>query len=157
MITMNYPHPMDDKTGFEATDEEMGLTHNPETGLDCVSAGAVRLDPPPAANRSAERKDLAGDRTAGQVNRPWTVEVYREHTNVEGPIWTVAADVNNDDAPVIAAAHEMLDALRSLTGYLLNAKIDIETGTPKATTIQTIEGGLKLARAAIAKAEGRDR
>ncbi len=22
---MNYPHPMDDKTGFEATDEEMGL------------------------------------------------------------------------------------------------------------------------------------
>lgn len=23
---MAYPHPMDDKTGFEATDEEMGLT-----------------------------------------------------------------------------------------------------------------------------------
>jgi hypothetical protein len=25
---MNFPHPMDDKTGFEATDEEMGLGMN---------------------------------------------------------------------------------------------------------------------------------
>ncbi len=36
--------------------------------------------------------------------------------------------------------------LQSMTGYLLNAKIDLETGAPKRTAIMTIEGGLKIAR-----------
>ena len=31
---MTYPHPMDDKTGFEATDEEMGLGRR-EARCDC--------------------------------------------------------------------------------------------------------------------------
>ncbi len=35
---MNYPHPMDDKTGFEATDEEMGL---PLTECDCCGKARV--------------------------------------------------------------------------------------------------------------------
>jgi hypothetical protein len=30
---MNFPHPMDDKTGFEATDDEMGLN------TKCVRCG----------------------------------------------------------------------------------------------------------------------
>jgi hypothetical protein len=33
---MNYPHPMDDKTGFEATDEEMGLGRR-EAQCDCCA------------------------------------------------------------------------------------------------------------------------
>jgi hypothetical protein len=43
-------------------------------------------------------------------------------------------------------------ALEAATGYLLNAKVDLETGCTKATAIKTIEGGLVMARAALAKA-----
>jgi hypothetical protein len=32
---MNYPHPMDDTTGFEATDEEMGLAKQKLFQCDC--------------------------------------------------------------------------------------------------------------------------
>ncbi len=49
------------------------------------------------------------------------------------------------------AHEELVRALIAVGGYLLNAKIDLETGTPKKTAIQTIEGGLSLVRAAIAK------
>ena len=44
-----------------------------------------------------------------------------------------------------------LKALEAACGYLLNAKIDLETGAPRATAIRTIEGGLKMAQEAIAK------
>lgn len=47
---------------------------------------------------------------------------------------------------------ELLAELEAMCGYLLNAKIDLETGCPKATAIRTIEGGLKRARAAIDRA-----
>lgn len=47
---------------------------------------------------------------------------------------------------------DLLAALNAAAGYLLNAKIDLETGATKRTAIQTIEGGLKVVRAAIAKA-----
>lgn len=61
-------------------------------------------------------------------------------------------------APLIARAinayEPMLKALRSAEGYLLNAKIDLQTGTKKATTLNTIEGGLKMVREAIAAATG---
>lgn len=40
-------------------------------------------------------------------------------------------------------------ALSAASGYLLNAKIDLETGAPKRTAIATIEGGLKVVRAAL--------
>lgn len=40
-------------------------------------------------------------------------------------------------------------ALSSAAGYLLNAKIDLETGAPKRTAINTIEGGLCLVEAAL--------
>lgn len=51
-----------------------------------------------------------------------------------------------------AARIERLEgALRASEGYLLNARIDLETGTKKATTIATIGGGLKVVRAALQK------
>ncbi len=42
------------------------------------------------------------------------------------------------------------EALRASEGYLLNAKIDLETGARKATAIRTIEGALLIVRAAVA-------
>jgi hypothetical protein len=39
--------------------------------------------------------------------------------------------------------------LKASEGYMLNAKIDLETNTRKRTAIQTIEGGLNVVRAAL--------
>ena len=50
---------------------------------------------------------------------------------------------------------DLLKALGAAEGYLMNAKIDLETGCTKRVAIQTIEGGLKIVRAAIDKAKGR--
>jgi hypothetical protein len=43
------------------------------------------------------------------------------------------------------------EALQKAEGYLLNAQIDLETGTKKATTIATLAGGLKMIRAALSE------
>jgi len=40
-------------------------------------------------------------------------------------------------------------ALSAALGYLMNAKIALETGAPKRTAIRTIEGGLDIVRAAL--------
>lgn len=45
---------------------------------------------------------------------PWTVDVQSNHTNVEAPHFTVAADVTNEDAHLIAAAPDMVAILREL-------------------------------------------
>lgn len=63
------------------------------------------------------------------------------------------ADV--DDANLIAAAPEMLAALRAAAGYLHNAKIDLVTRCTKRTAIKTIEGGIQIVEATIAKAEAK--
>ena len=52
---------------------------------------------------------------------------------------------------------DLLAALNAARGYLLNAKIDLETGAPKKTALNTIEGGLRMIDAAFDKATGRDR
>lgn len=41
------------------------------------------------------------------------------------------------------------EALGAACGYLLNAKIDLETGARKSTAIATIEGGLRRVRGAL--------
>lgn len=48
-----------------------------------------------------------------------------------------------------AAVRELESGCKAACGYLLNAKIDLETGAPKRTAIATIEGGLKTVRAAL--------
>lgn len=45
---------------------------------------------------------------------------------------------------------ELAKGCDAACGYMLNAKIDLETGAPKRTAITTIEGGLKTVRAALA-------
>lgn len=49
---------------------------------------------------------------------------------------------------------ELVASLKACIGYLLNAKIDLETGASKATAIRTIEGGIKQAREALSKIDG---
>jgi uncharacterized small protein (DUF1192 family) len=54
------------------------------------------------------------------------------------------------EAAALAAEIERLRGeLSAATGYMLNAKIDLETGAPKRTAITTIEGGLRRARDAV--------
>jgi hypothetical protein len=70
-------------------------------------------------------------------------------------------DGSSRDAGVLNRAADALDtqrdeiaylraALSSAIGYMMNARIDFETGCTKATAIATITGGLARARAAIA-------
>jgi hypothetical protein len=47
---------------------------------------------------------------------------------------------------------ELIDALKAAKGYMLNAKIDLETNAPKRTAINTLNGGLDMVDAAIRKA-----
>jgi hypothetical protein len=55
---------------------------------------------------------------------------------------------------IIATEYDVLmKALAASQGYLMNAKIDLETGAPKATAIRTIEGGLNMIKVALAKVE----
>lgn len=72
-----------------------------------------------------------------------------------GPI---AIAAGKDHAAFIVKAcnahEELVEALRSTTGYMRNAKIDLETGTRKQTTIDTLNGGLRMAEAALSKVEG---
>ena len=53
-----------------------------------------------------------------------------------------------------AERDELLTALKTASAYMLNAKIDFQTGVPEKTATDTIEGGLKLVGAAIAKCKG---
>lgn len=48
-----------------------------------------------------------------------------------------------------ATIERLRAAVKASEGYLLNAKIDLQTGAPKRTAIQTIDGGLKVVRAAL--------
>jgi hypothetical protein len=43
------------------------------------------------------------------------------------------------------------EALQKAESCMLNVKIDLETGTEKATTIATLAGGLKMIRAALSE------
>jgi hypothetical protein len=55
-----------------------------------------------------------------------------------------------DRIEALAAENAALrEALGAASGYLLNAKIDLETGARKSTAITTIEGGLRRVRAAL--------
>lgn len=49
-----------------------------------------------------------------------------------------------------AENEKLREALGAAKGYLINAHIDLETGTRKATAIATIEGGVRVIDAALA-------
>jgi hypothetical protein len=47
------------------------------------------------------------------------------------------------------AAQTPRDALSKALGYMMNARIDLETGETKATAIRTLQGGIKVANEAL--------
>jgi len=55
---------------------------------------------------------------------------------------------------IYSAAPELLEALKAASGYLLNAAIFLGTGATTRDAIRTIEDGLRVVNAAIAKATG---
>jgi hypothetical protein len=57
-------------------------------------------------------------------NTPWLVDVLDETTNVEGPFYTIATDVSNHDAHLIAAAPDMLALLQKL-------HVELEMASPE--------------------------
>lgn len=139
--------------------------HNPECGLDCVSAGAVRIRPPADADQSAERQQPTGDHTPEQAFpfSPWIVG-FGGHS---GGYWTWAVEtqaepmaIRVENAPnrataiaaakFVAAAPEMLGALKYIDDQLSYA-----AGDGKKPTIALLNAILVRCREAIAKAEGR--
>lgn len=84
--------------------------------------------------------------------RHW-VEALRVPTIAETPIGDIALLNGGCISEDIKAAADEIErqrtALSAAFGYLLNAKIDLQTGAPKSTAIQTIEGGLRLVRDAL--------
>lgn len=72
---------------------------------------------------------------------------------------SLVMDATSTQAAMDEAAGEIArlrTALSSCAGYMLNAKIDLETGTPKRTTLNTLEGGIRIAKAAIASTSPSD-
>lgn len=80
--------------------------------------------------------------------------------------WLAATEARypNGEKRCLETSHETLsdllgeiDRLRAelsaARGYLMNAKIDLETGAPKKTVIATIEGGLKRIDTILGKTE----
>lgn len=64
---------------------------------------------------------------------------------------TAVQKANADFIVKAVNSHDhLIKALEASCGYLLNAKIDLETGCTKATAIRTIEGGLLRAKAVLA-------
>ncbi len=78
---------------------------------------------------------------------PWTVEVHDTTTTIEALSQTVAVDVSNCDAALIAAAPELLEALRAALTWLPY----VGDGAPLDPEIDLV---LAQCRAAITKATG---
>lgn len=66
---------------------------------------------------------------------------------IQDGLYTAAANAN-----LIVANQPILAALRAASGYLLNAKIDLETGATKKAAIATIERGLRVVETALTSA-----
>lgn len=49
----------------------------------------------------------------------------------------------------MARIAELEAGLRAAIGYMMNARIDLETGCTKATAIKTISGGIERAKALL--------
>lgn len=72
--------------------------------------------------------------------------------NAEANADLILAACNQHDS-LLAQRDALLVALSAAGGYLRNAQIDLATGAKKATALRTIEGGLMVIDAALARAE----
>lgn len=70
---------------------------------------------------------------------------------------TEAQLAKNGGTPILARSFDLaigeIERLQKVAsaagGYLMNAKIDLETNATKRTAIRTIEGGIKMVEAAL--------
>ena len=62
-------------------------------------------------------------------------------------------DCDADDFEVLNDTAYLVEAALGALGYLRNARIDLETGCPKATAIRTIDGGIAKLEQAFADAQ----
>jgi hypothetical protein len=141
------------------------MTHNPECGLDCVSAGAVRLDNTPSADQQTGRQHLSGDQSveyAKHTPGPWHVGCEDRHDQPQvlsmcGELIAVVAHECVKQPPelqanarLIAAAPDMYEALKRIS----KATSD---GLDHTRDVAVLERCIRLAQSVTAKAEGRDR
>lgn len=140
------------------------MAHNPECGLDCVSAGAVRR-PSADANQSAERQYLSGDQSAEQVSftpGPWLpgsplaerrfIKQVRQtergrETRFVAEVVHALPHIDGEmeaNAWLIAAAPCLLEELKNLLAICRHRASNHDLAIARA-------------EAAIARAEGRDR
>jgi hypothetical protein len=150
------------------------MTHNPECGLDCVSAGAVRLDNTPSADQQTGRQHLSGDQSAEQAKHTpgpwrWTNEFRtRDNSITESLIGHEGYGIMSCDglpnspkranARLIAASPQMLKALRRIALEAeAVASILEEVGESVTGCKKRAQWIADWSREAIAKAEGRDR
>jgi len=97
-------------------------------------------------------KPTPGPWTAGNLSDGWSVlDASNNLIAFIGRDDMETGDNCQADAQFIAAAPELLAELSAAVGYMRNARIDLETGAPKATAIRTLDGGLKRAETALAK------
>lgn len=76
---------------------------------------------------------------------PWTIDVLDKTTNIEAKYQTIATDVSNCDADLIAAAPEMLASLR-WAEKMICASLSIED--------QKLSVGLRNLRRLLNKIQG---
>lgn len=66
---------------------------------------------------------------------------------------SIGADLAEEAAAAIEARDsriaELEAELSASLGYMLNAKIDLDTGAPKRTAMATLEGGIRRVRTAL--------
>ena len=55
---------------------------------------------------------------------PWYVEVYSDGTTVESKTYTIAENVSNEDAALIAAAPDLLEACEFLIRHEENGDLE---------------------------------
>ena len=101
----------------------------------------------------------------------WSNADLADRLNMGVAMYADGVDVAATEAAMSVAADRIVsmtaelrqaaDELSAALGYMRNARIDLETGAPKATAIRTLSGGIKrgeqsltAARAALARAKG---
>lgn len=66
------------------------------------------------------------------------------------------AEARDATAALLAASWSMREALSAAAGYFINVSIDLQTGTKKQLTVETVRLGLKIVQEALAMLPPRD-